>query len=162
MSKESKESREEKRRLEDTLKSLEEVREEIGQISELAAEENLLVADFLTTLIRVMRFLPQKLPVSTSVLPEEWGEVSQASLDFAGQLLVLYPDKKMESINLREQRHRELLVRVAYDVVPTLKRLITSYRQKMEARFKLMSSVTKELRRTVKTLSIDDSKQSIS
>jgi len=151
-----------KKRLEDTLKSLKDIREEIGQISELTAEESMLATEFLKTLIEVMQSLPQKLPVSTSVLPEEWGEVNQASLDLTGQLLVLYPDKKMESINITEQRHRELLIKIAYDVVPTLKKLITSHRQKIEARFKLMSSVTKELQRTAKTLSLDDSKQSTS
>lgn len=151
-----------KKRLEGTLKSLEDIREEIGQLSELTAEESMLVTEFLKTLVKVMQFLPQKLPVSTSVLPEEWGEASQASLGLTGQLLVLYPDKKMESINLTEQRHRELLIKIAYDVVPTLKRVITSHRQKIEARFKLMSSVTKELQRTAKTLSLDDSKQSTS
>jgi len=158
MSQESQETK--KKRLENTLKSLENIREEIGQMSELTSEESMLVTEFLKTLIKVMQFLPQKLPVSTSVLPEEWGEVNQASLDLTGQLLVLYPDKKMESINLTEQRYRELLIKIAYNVVPTLKRLITSHRQKIEARFKLMSSVTKELQRTAKTLSLDDSKQS--
>jgi hypothetical protein len=148
-----------KKRLEDTLKSLEDIREEIGQMSELTSEESMLVTEFLKTLIKVTQVLPQKLPVSPSVLPEEWGEVNQASLDLTGQLLVLYPDKKMESINLTEQRYRELLIKIAYDVVPTLKKLITSHRQKIEARFKLMSSVTKELQRTAKTLPLDDSEQ---
>jgi hypothetical protein len=128
-------------------------------MSELTSEESMLVTEFLKTLIKVTQALPQKLPVSPSVLPEEWGEVNQASLDLTGQLLVLYPDEKMESINLTEQRYRELLIKIAYDVVPTLKKLITSHRQKIEARFKLMSSVTKELQRTAKTLSLDDSEQ---
>jgi hypothetical protein len=157
MSKETQETK--KKRLEDTLKSLEDIREEIGQMSELTSEESMLVTEFLKTLIKVTQALPQKLPVSPSVLPEEWGEVNQASLDLTGQLLVLYPDEKMESINLTEQRYRELLIKIAYDVVPTLKKLITSHRQKIEARFKLMSSVTKELQRTAKTLSLDDSEQ---
>jgi len=157
MSKELQETK--KKRLEDTLKSLEDIREEIGQMSELTSEESMLVTEFLKTLIKVMQFLPQKLPVSPSVLPEEWGEVNQASLDLTGQLLVLYPDKKMESINLTEQRYRELLIKIAYDVVPTLKKLIASHCKKIEARFKLMSSVTKELQRTAKTLLLDDSEQ---
>jgi len=148
--------------LEDTLKSLNDIREETGQISELTTEENMLVKEFLVTLLKIMKPLAKTLPISTSVLPEEWGKVSQASLDLTGQLLVLYPGGRLGSINLTEQRHRELLLKITYDIMPTLKKLITSHRQKIETRVKFMSSVTKELQRTAKAFSADDSKQSTS
>ncbi|MDH5783538.1 MAG: hypothetical protein OEZ35_07760 [Candidatus Bathyarchaeota archaeon] len=139
--------------IEDTLKFLDDIREETGQVFELTTEENMLVREFLTALLKIIRPLAQALPVSTSVLPEEWGKVSQASLDLTGQLLLLYPDETMKLINLTEQRHRELLLRITYDIMPTLKRLITSHRQKIEARVTFMSSITKELQKTAKAFS---------
>ena len=139
--------------LEDTLKFLDGIREETGQVFELTTEENMLVREFLTALLKIIQPLAQALPVSTSVLPEELGKVSQASLDLTGQLLLLYPDETMKLINLTEQRHRELLLRITYDIMPTLKRLITSHRQKIEARVTFMSFITKELQKTAKAFS---------
>jgi len=139
--------------IEDTLKYLDGIREETGQVFELTTEENMLVREFLTSLLKIIQPLSQALPVSTSVLPEEWGRVSQASLDLTGQLLLLYPDETMKIIDLTEQRHRELLLRITYDIMPTLKRLITSHRQKIEARVTFMSFITKELQKTAKAFS---------
>ena len=148
-----------KKGLEDTVNSLNDIRQETGQIAELTAEENMLVAEFILALLKIMQSITSTLPVSTSVLPKEWGKVSQASIDLTGQLLVLYPDKKMKTINLTEQKHRELLLEITHDIMPTLKRLVISYREKIEARVKFMSSVTKELQRTAKAFSPDDIKQ---
>jgi len=153
-----------KKGLEDSVNSLNDIRQETGQIAELTAEENMLVAEFILALLKIMQSITSTLPVSTSVLPKEWGKISQASIDLTGQLLVLYPDKKMKdkkmkTINLTEQKHRELLLEITHDIMPTLKRLVTSYREKIEARVKFMSSVTKELQRTAKAFSPDDIKQ---
>ena len=148
--------------LEDTLKYLDGIREETGQVLELTTEENMLVREFLVSLLKIIQPLVQALPVSTSVLPEEWGKVSQASLDLTGQLLLLYPDERMKIIDLTEQRHRELLLKITYDIMPTLKRLITSHRQKIEARVTFMSFITKELQKTAKAFSPYGSKQSTS
>ena len=145
--------------LEITVNSLNDIRQETGQIAELTAEENMLVTEFVLSLLKIMQPLTPTLPVSTSVLPKEWGKVSQASIDLTGQLLVLYPDKKMEAVNLTEQKNRELLLEITRDIMPTLKRLVTSYRQKIEERVKFMSSVTKELQRTANAFSPDDIKQ---
>lgn len=147
---------------EDHLKTLNDIREQAGQISELTAEENMLVKEFLAALLKIMKPLARTLPISTAILPKEWGEVSQANLDLTGQLLVLHPNGRMNSINLTEQRHRELLLKITYDIMPKLKRLVTSHRQKIEARVKFMSSITKELQNTAKAFSPDDSKQSTS
>jgi hypothetical protein len=147
------------RNLEETLKSLDDIREETGQISELLTEENMLVAEFLAALLKIMQPLAKTLPISTSILPEEWGKVNKVSLDSTGQLLVLYPDERMRLINLKEQRHRELLLRVTYDIIPTLKKLITLHRQKIETRVKFMSSIIKELQKTAKTFSLEEPKQ---
>lgn len=150
----------EKSPLDDSLKTLNDIREETGQISELVTEENMLVAEFLKALLKIMKPLARTLPISTAILPKEWGKVSQANLDLTGKLLILYPNERMESIELTEPLHRELLLEITHDIMPKLKRLITSHRQKIEARVKLMSSITKELQNTAKAFSPDESKQS--
>lgn len=142
---------------EDPLKALNEIREEAGQISELTTEETMLVKEFLAALLVIMKPLARTLPVSTNVLPEEWRKVSQANLDLSGQLLVLYENGKMRSVKLTEQRYRELLLKIAYDIMPKLKRLVSSHRQRIEARVRLMSSITKELQNTAQAFSQDDS-----
>jgi F0F1-type ATP synthase membrane subunit b/b' len=147
---------------EDVLKTLNDIREQTGQISELATEENMLVKEFLTALLKIMKPLTRTLPITTTILPEEWGKVSQANVDLTGQLLVLYPNGRMRSINLAEQRHRELLHKIIYDVMPKLKKLIASHRQEIEARVKFMSSVTKELQNTARAFSQDYYEQSTS
>ncbi|MFQ5837074.1 MAG: hypothetical protein ACE5HG_04385 [Candidatus Bathyarchaeia archaeon] len=147
---------------EDHLKTLNDIREQTGQISELTTEENMLVKEFLAALLKIMKPLTRTLPVSIAVLPEEWGKVSQANLDLTGQLLILYPNGRMKSINLTEQRHRELLLKITYDIMPTLKRLVASHRQKIETRVRFMSTITKELQKSAKAFSPDDSEQSTS
>jgi hypothetical protein len=139
--------------LEDALKFLDGIREETGQVFELTTEEDMLVREFLASLVKIIQPLAEALPVSTSVLPEELGTVSQATLDLTGQLLLLYPDERMKLIDLTERRHRELLLNITYDIMPTLKRLITSHRQRIEERVGFMSYITKELQKTSKAFS---------
>ena len=139
-----------------TVDSLSEIRQETGQIAELTTEENMLVEEFFLALVKIMHPLTSTLPVSTSILPKEWGRVSQASIDLSGQLLVLYHDKIMTRVNLSEQSNRELLLEVTRDIMPTLKKLVTSYRQKIENRVKFLSSVTKELQTTAQAFSLDE------
>jgi hypothetical protein len=144
--------------LENALKFLDSIREETGQISELLTEENMLVKEFLTALLQIMRPLAETLPVSNTTFPEDWGKISHASLDYTGKLLVLFPNGKMKSIDLKEQKHRELLLKIIYDIMPTLKRLITFHRQKIENRVKLLSSITKELQKTAKAFYVEHPK----
>ncbi len=139
-----------------TVDSLGDIRQETGQIAELTAEENMLVEEFFIALLKIMQPLTSTLPVSTSILPKDWGRINQASIDLTGQLLVLYPDKNMKTINLTEQNNRELLLEITRDIMPTLKDLVTSYRQKIEARVKFLSSITKELQTTAKAFSLDE------
>jgi hypothetical protein len=103
-----------------------------------------------------MKPLVRTLPISTTILPKEWGEISQANLDLTGQLLVLYPNGRMRTINLAERKHRELLLNITYDLMPKLKKLVTSHRQNIEKRVKVMSSITKELQKTAKAFSPDN------
>ncbi len=145
----------------DPFEMLNEIREETGQISELAAEENALVKEFFVALHKIMKPFARTLPVSTALLPKEWGNVSHASLDLTGQLLILYSDGKMRLTNLKEQKHRELLINITYDVIPRLKKLVVSHRQNIESRVRFMSLVTKELQNTAKAFSSEASEQPV-
>ncbi len=145
----------------DPFEMLNEIREETGQISELAAEENALVKEFFVALHKIMEPFARTLPVSTALLPKEWGNVSHASLDLTGQLLILYSDGKMRLTNLKEQKHRELLINITYDVIPRLKKLVVSHRQNIESRVRFMSLVTKELQNTAKAFSSEASEQPV-
>ncbi|MGD8505616.1 MAG: hypothetical protein PVF15_03010 [Candidatus Bathyarchaeota archaeon] len=138
------------------LEVLDDIREQTGQISELTTEEDLLVKEFLASILGIMKPLVRTLPISTTILPKEWGEISQANLDLTGQLLVLYPNGRMRTINLAERKHRELLLNITYDLMPKLKKLVTSHRQNIEKRVKVMSSITKELQKTAKAFSPDN------
>ncbi|UCC33963.1 MAG: hypothetical protein JSW53_02890 [Candidatus Bathyarchaeota archaeon] len=149
-------------RVQATLESLDDIRQETAQISELTTEEDMLVAEYTMALVDILRPLAPAITVSTSILPEEWGKVNEASLDHTGQLLILGPGKKMRAIDLTARKHRELLLKVTRDIMPTLKNLVTEYRQGIEARVSFMSSVTEELQRTAKAFSPDDFKQPIS
>jgi hypothetical protein len=138
------------------LEVLDDIREQTGQISELTTEEDLLVKEFLASILGIMKPLARTLPISRTILPKEWGEVSQANLDLTGQLLVLYPNGRMRSVNLAERKYRELLLNITYDLMPKLKKLVTSHRQNIEKRVEVMSSITKELQKTAKAFSPDD------
>ncbi len=150
----------EKKSFNDPFEMLNEIREETGQISELVAEENVLVKEFFVAIHKIIKPFARTLPVSTALLPKELGNASHASLDLTGQLLILYPNGKMRLIDLKEQKHRELLINITYDVIPRLKKLVMSHRQSIESRVKFMSLVTKELQNTAKAFSSDASKQS--
>jgi hypothetical protein len=133
----------------DSLKS---VQDDIGQITELASEEELLVAEFFSSLLKLMEPLASSVPVSTKILPKEMQSVVQANLDATGQLALLYDDGRVELQNLSEKRHRDLMITVIEDVTPKFKQLTDAQKRKVENRIKLLSLVTKEMQKISKTL----------
>lgn len=138
--------------IQDLIDSLKIVQDDIGQISELTSEEELLTAEFFTSLLRLMRPLTPSIQVSTSVLPEEMGTVVQASLDETGQLTLFYEDGRMELKNLSEQRYRDLMITVIEDVMPKFKQLTGAQKRKVEGRIKFLSAITKEMQKISKAL----------
>src|SRR4030066_1212589 len=76
----------------DSLKS---AADDIGQISELSSEEKLLVAEFFKSLLKLMQPLTQALPVTSSVLLQDFGSVIQAYIDPTGHLALLFEDGKL-------------------------------------------------------------------
>jgi hypothetical protein len=130
--------------LDDSLKS---VADDVGQITELASEEKNLVAEFLTSLLKLMQPLASAMSVSASALPAEVGNVVQAYVDPTGHLALLHDDGHFELKNLAEERNRELLIVVVKDVLPKFKQLTSAQKRKVEDRIKFLAAVTKEMQR---------------
>lgn len=125
-----------------TLKSL---KDDVGQIAELSVEEKTLVAGFFAELLKLMQPLATAIPVSTSSLPGEMGEIVQANIDPTGHLLILYDDGQAELKDLSEEENRDLMITVVEDVIPKFKELVGAQKQKIENRINFLSPVTQEL-----------------
>lgn len=134
------------------VESLKSVQDDIGQITELTSEEELLVTEFFSLLLKLMAPLTSSMPVSTKILPNEMRTAVQANLDATGQLALLYEDGRMELTNLSEQRHRDLLITVIEDVTPKFKQLTDAQKRKVENRIKLLSLITREMQKISKAL----------
>jgi hypothetical protein len=131
-------------KLADALKSM---ADDVGQISELAAEEKLLVMEFFKSLFKLMQPLTPSMPVSTSALPVEVGNVSQAHIDPTGHLALVYDDGHLELKDLNEERNRDLMILVVQDVMPKFKNLTSAQKRKIESRIRFLSAVTKEVQK---------------
>jgi hypothetical protein len=138
----------------DALRSL---ADDIGQISELASEEKLLVTEFFASLLKLMQPLATAIPVSTSALPAEIGNVMQAHVDPTGHLALLHEDGHMELKNLIEERNRDLMILVIKDIMPKFKNLTSAQKNKIENRIKFLSAVTKEIQKISGALSVLES-----
>lgn len=131
-------------KLAEALKSM---ADDVGQISELAAEEKLLVREFFKSLLKLMQPLTPAMPVSTSALPVELGNVLQAHIDPTGHLALVYEDKHLELKDLKEECNRDLMILVVQDVIPKFKNLTSMQKRKIENRIKFLSAVTKEVQK---------------
>jgi hypothetical protein len=135
----------------DSLRSL---ADDIGQISELASEEKLLVTEFFTSLLKLMQPLTTAISVSTSALPADVGNVVQAHVDPTGHIALLHEDGHMELKNLIEERNRDLMILVIKDIMPKFKNLTSAQKNKIENRIKFLSAVTKEIQKISGALSV--------
>jgi len=131
-------------KLADALKSM---ADDVGQISELADEEKLLVMEFFKSLFKLMQPLTPSMPVSTSALPVEVGNVSQAHIDPTGHLALVYEDGHLELKDLNEEHNRDLMILVVQDVMPKFKNLTSAQKRKIESRIRFLSAVTKEVQK---------------
>lgn len=139
--------------LQELLDSLKSLQDDIGQICELTSEEKGLVTAFFESLLKLMQPLATTVPVSPTALPEEMGNVVQASIDPTGRLIVLYQDERAELKDLSEEKNRDLMISIIKDVMPKFKQLTSVHRQKIENRIRFLSAVTKELQKIAKALS---------
>jgi hypothetical protein len=127
--------------------ALKSMADDVGQISELASEEKLLVTEFFTLLLKLMQPLTTSMPVSTAALPAEVGNIVQAHIDPTGHLALLHEDGHMELKDLAEERNRDLMIIVIKDVMPKFKSLTSLQKSKIEKRIKFLSAVTNEIQK---------------
>jgi hypothetical protein len=133
--------------------SLRSIQEDIGQICELASEEQSFVAAFFASFSDLMAPLTNTLPVSRRAISKHAGNISQAHIDSTGHLIILYDDGKAELKDLSGEANRDLMISVIEDVMPKFKQLTTNYRQKIEKRIEFLSVVTRELQKISKFFS---------
>jgi len=127
--------------------ALKSMADDVGQISELASEEKLLVTEFFASLLKLMQPLTTSMPVSTAALPAEVGNIVQAHIDPTGHLALLHEDGHMELKDLSEERNRDLMIMVIKDVMPKFKSLTSLQKSKIEKRIKFLSAVTNEIQK---------------
>jgi len=129
----------------EVVETLRRLREDVGQISELSSEEGSIVRAFSLAFLKLMEPLAKALPIDVSVLPLDLGPVERANVVPKGDLVLLFTDGRMESIDLSVADNRDLLVAVMSDAMPRFNRLISQRRSKIEKRINFLSSVTREL-----------------
>ena len=129
----------------DIIEAIRKLKEDVGQLSELSSEENLVVDAFSKAFMEVMSPLAKALPVDVNVLPEELGIVERANIIPQGKLVLLHADGRMASIDLTSSDNRDLLVQVIGNVMPRFNSFIAERRQNVEKRLSFLSNVTKEL-----------------
>ncbi len=134
--------------IQEIVESLKSAGDDIGQISELSSEEKLLVAQFFSSLLKLMQPLTPSIAVSTSILPIEIGNVAQAHIDPTGHLALTFEDGHMELKDLGENNNRDLMMAVVGDTVPKFKSLTSQAKRKVENRIKFLSSLTKEMQKS--------------
>jgi len=152
----SKPSRQAKTAIQEILDSLKSAQDDIGQISELSSEEKTLVAEFFTSLSQVMAPVAPSIRISTEKLSKFFSDVVQANVDQNGYLVILDAERKVELKDLREEKHRDLMISVLEDLLPRFKQLFSDQRQKIEERMKFITAAAKEVQKMSKALSDKD------
>jgi hypothetical protein len=139
--------------IQELVESLKSTADDIGQISELSSEEKILVAQFFSSLLKLMQPLASSIDVDQSALPAELGDVVQAHVEPTGHLVLMFEDGHLELKDLSEEKNRDLMTAVIGDVMPKFKNLTSKQKLKLENRIKLLSSVTKEIQKSSEALS---------
>jgi proline dehydrogenase len=139
--------------IQELVESLKSTADDIGQISELSSEEKILVAQFFSSLLKLMQPLALSIAVDQLALPAELGNVVQAHIDPTGHLILQFEDGHLELKDLSEEKNRDLMTAVIGDVMPKFKNLTSQQKHKLENRIKLLSSITKEIQKSSEALS---------
>jgi len=139
--------------IQELVESLKSTADDIGQIVELNSEEKILVAQFFSSLLKLMQPLAHSIAVNKSALPTQLGDVVRAHIDPTGHLILQFEDSHIELKDLSDERNRDLMMAVVGDTVPKFKTLTSAQKTKLENRIKFLSSVTKEIQKSSEALS---------
>jgi hypothetical protein len=107
---------------EEAVSSLRELRETLGQVSELASEEDVTVQSFLDTLGSISVTI-SGIALEPSLLPKRLGSVEDARMNDEGELILTTPDGGIKTVNLTSFDNRDLLVTVLGDLLEKLREL---------------------------------------
>jgi len=136
---------------EESVEFLKEMQEKAGQISESEMEEENLVNEFFSSLLKILKPFGKTLEISVSSLPEGYSEqLSKAHLYLTGQLVLVYKNGQVEILNLADKENHELLVEITGEIMAKLKSIIDSYKSKTEKRVKFLMPITRELQKVAK------------
>jgi len=136
---------------EESVEFLKEMQEKAGQISESEMEEENLVNEFFSSLLKILKPFGKTLEISVSSLPEGYnGQLSKAHLYLTGQLVLVYKNGQVEILNLADKENHELLVEITGEIMAKLKSIIDSYKSKTEKRVKFLMPITRELQKVAK------------
>ena len=130
---------------EDVIATLKKLREDVGQIYEISSEEENIVVAFSLAFLKLMESLTRSLPVDVEILQGQLRSAERANILPKGELVVLFRDGRMESMDLTKPENRDLLVDVVSDVMPKFNDLIGERRGRIEKRISFLADVTKEL-----------------
>ncbi len=98
--------------IQELVESLKSTADDIGQISELSSEEKILIAQFFSSLLKLMQPLAPSIAVNQLALPAEVGDVVQAHVDPTGHLILQFEDGHVELKDLSEEKNRDLMTAV--------------------------------------------------
>jgi hypothetical protein len=107
---------------EEAVSSLRELRETLGQVSELASEEDVTVQSFLDTLGSISVTI-SGIALEPSLLPKRLGSVEDARMNDEGELILTTPDGGIKTVDLTSFDNRDLLVTVLGDLLEKLREL---------------------------------------
>jgi len=145
---------EQKTTKEEAVEFLKEIQGSAGQISEIVMEEENLVTEFFSSLLKILKPFGKTLEISVSSLPEIYNErVGKSYLHFNGELVLVYKNGEIEILNLEDQKNHEILVEITGEIMQKLKSIINSYKSKIEKRIKFLMPITKELQKVAKVFS---------
>lgn len=145
---------EQKTTKEEAVEFLKEIQGSAGQISEIVMEEENLVTEFFSSLLKILKPFGKTLEISVSSLPESYNErVGKSYLHFNGELVLVYKNGEIEILNLEDQKNHEILVEITGEIMQKLKSIINSYKSKIEKRIKFLMPITKELQKVAKVFS---------
>ncbi len=117
--------------IEEIAATFQTVAEDIAQIGQLNSEENAVVTHFLSSLKTHMEPLTPSIPVSTVIIPIEYGLPEQAHIQPNGRLQLTYSDDRKQLVDLSEPKNRDFMMAVIDDVMPKLEALAREFEERL-------------------------------
>ncbi|MCL5877948.1 MAG: hypothetical protein M1540_09080 [Candidatus Bathyarchaeota archaeon] len=117
--------------IEEIAATFQTVAEDIAQISQLNSAENAVVTQFLSSLKTHMEPLTPSIPVSTVIIPIEYGLPQQAHIQPNGRLQLTYSDDRKQLVDLSEPKNRDFMMAVIDDVMPKLEALAREFEERL-------------------------------